>query len=57
MAQLLDELMCRARVEDVFLNRNVLIVELIEKPEWRRIFNVVIEALLAESLGNVLYHC
>lgn len=54
MAQLLNELVSGAGVEDVLLDGNVLIIELVEQAEWRRIFDIVIEALLTEFLRDML---
>jgi hypothetical protein len=48
VAQLLNQLMCWRRVEDIVLDGHVLIVELVQQPERRRVRHTVPEPRFLE---------
>ena len=54
MAQLLDELVSWGRIEDVVLNRDILVIELVQKAKRRYVFGVRAEPCLTEFPGNEL---
>lgn len=54
MTKLLNDFMCRCSVEDVVLNRNVLIVKLVKKSKGGDILAASAKSCLAELLGDVL---
>ena len=54
MHELLDHLMRWSRVKDVLLDRNILVVELLQKAKWRESLAVRLKTVLAEFLSDGL---